>query len=185
IYPSTIDQANDEDVKETGESFKSKLSIAWEAAVDEFNFARTRKVIARITPVLSNEDGFWPPVRTIARLGLGGPQGSGKQMVSWVHHLDLCRAFEHIIQKESLVGPINIAAPSPLENKTFMKKVRKAVGMPIGLPAPSFAIRLGSIFTGVDPSLILDSSHVIPSRLLKSGFDFTYAELDSALEDLI
>lgn len=185
IYPPTIDRANDETVKEVGQGFKAGLSVAWENAVNGFTLPETRSAIIRITPVLNAEDGFLPPIKIITRLGLGGPQGRGDQMVSWIHIEDLCRAIEFIIARDDLSGPINLASPHPIANKTLMRSLRKVLKVPIGLPAPAFAIKLGSVFTGVDPSLILDSSNVIPGRLTASGFEFKYPQIEDSLRSLI
>ncbi len=183
IYPSTTDTPNDERITATGTGFKARLSILWEQAMNDFNLEKTRTVALRISPVLTEASGFLPPIKTIAKLGLGGKQGDGKQMVSWIHHRDLCRAVEFIIDHESMNGPVNLCSPNPLSNKQFMSVVRDSVGAPIGIPAPSFAIKLGSIFTGVDASLILDSSYVIPGILSREGFTFQFPELKEALAD--
>jgi uncharacterized protein (TIGR01777 family) len=185
IYPATIEQANDERVKETGKGFKSELSIAWEEAAKGFDIPHTRQVIMRITPVLTRKDGFLPPILTITRLGLGGPQGSGKQIVSWIHHKDLCRAMEFVMKNQEIKGVVNMAAPGPVSNKLLMRLMRKEVGMPLGIPAPEFAIKLGSRLTGVEPSLILESSHVVPGVLQTHGFRFEFPRLPEALRDLI
>ncbi|NNC84389.1 MAG: TIGR01777 family protein [Flavobacteriales bacterium] len=186
IYPATGPaQANDETVKEIGEGFKSQLSVAWEEAALKFQREGTRQVILRITPVLNAEDGFLPPILRITRLGLGGRQGSGKQMVSWIHYQDLCRAVKFIMDHEGLSGIFNLAAPGPLTNADMMRKLRKAIGMPFGLPAPAFGIKLGAYIMGIEPSLILESSHVVPGALHKAGFDFSYPDFESAIENLI
>jgi NAD dependent epimerase/dehydratase family enzyme len=121
----------------------------------------------------------------LAKTGLGGPQGDGKQMMSWIHIDDFCRAVAFLIEHDNIHGPVNLSSPDARSNASFMRTLRKAVGMPIGLPAPAFAIQIGSRFTGVDPSLILDSRYLSPDLLRKEGFQFEKGTLELALEELL
>lgn len=185
IYPESFDTPQSEDVLETGTGFKAQLSIAWEGAAQELPLPNTRQIITRITPVLDPDAGFIKPLKTITRFGLGGRVASGKQMISWIHYVDLCRAIRFLIVNESLDGVFNVAAPDAKSNADFMHSLRKAMGVPIGIPAPKFAIQLSGPFTGVEPSLILDSSYVGPQRLMKAGFKFKYPDLNLALAELL
>lgn len=184
IYPSDPDTTFDEDSKDYGTGFLARLSKEWEEVFFHYSTEDTRMVAMRISPVLDESAGVWPTLCRIAKLGLGGPQGSGKQYFSWIHRIDLCRAVEHIISDDRIQGPTNMSSPSPMTNKEFMRAIREQLGASIGLPAPGFAIKLGSIITGVDPSLILDSSRFIPKKLLDHGFEFNYLELANALKAL-
>jgi uncharacterized protein (TIGR01777 family) len=184
IYPESFDTPQTEDVLEIGSGFKAQLSVAWEAAAQEFPLPNTRQIITRITPVLDPDAGFIKPLKAITRFGLGGRVASGKQVISWIHYVDLCRAIRFLILEESLDGVFNVTAPDAKSNADFMHTLRKVMGMPIGIPAPKFAIQLSGPFTGVDPSLILDSSYVGPQRLIKAGFEFKYPDLNLALAEL-
>lgn len=184
IYPQSWDIAQDEGVEKIGQSFLSILSKSWEDAFYEEDLP-LRRVAMRITPVLDREEGAFPPLRLIANTGLGGPQGNGKQMMSWIHIDDFCRAVAFLIEKEDIRGPVNLSSPNARSNASFMRALRKAVGMPIGLPAPAFAIQIGSRFTGVDPSLILDSRFLSPALLIQEGFTFEKGTLELAFEDLL
>lgn len=185
IYPQTYEQACTEAEQQHGEGFLAELSVAWEAAVHAVETPSTRKVIARITPVLDAGHGMLPPLLRISRLGLGGQAGNGRQMISWIHHEDLSAAIAFLLEGPRLEGVFNLTAPDARSNKEFMRTLRKALGAPIGLPAPAFAIRMSSLFMGVDPGLILDSNFVAPARLLEAGFTFSYPRLEAALSDLL
>lgn len=71
----------------------------------------------------------------LVRCGLGGPAGDGRQFVSWVHHDDFTRAVRWLIDRDGFEGVVNIAAPEPLPNADFMRELRQAWGMPVGLPS--------------------------------------------------
>ena len=171
---------------ETGASFMGSVALRWEQVLAEANTPRTRKVALRISLVLGRHEGSaFTILRRLARLGLAGRMGSGKQFVSWIHERDFCRAIEWIIQTETLSGPVNITAPVPVTNAEFMRSLRRASGRPIGVPAPALALKLGSIITHTEPGLVLDSRRVVPKRLMASGFSFDFPTYDSALRDLI
>ena len=141
IYPETFDIGCTEDVTEIGTGFLAKLSVAWEEAMHLHPCPNTRKVIARICPVLEANEGFLPPLKQLTKLGLGGQAGNGKQVISWIHHQDIARAFSFLIEQKELTGVFNLGSPDPRSNKEFMRVLRKTVGTGIGLPAPGFAIK--------------------------------------------
>ena len=87
--------------------------------------------------------------------------------------------------REDLSGPVNLAAPNPVTNSEFMKSMRRNFApLGIGLPAPSFAVRLGAVFLRTAPELVLKSRKVVSSVLAESGYRFKYTELAEALESL-
>jgi len=184
IYPQSRDTPMDEQVTESGKGFLAELSEIWEKAFFHHSL-KVRRIALRIAPVLDAQEGAFIPIKRLAKLGLGGAQGPGNQMMSWIHQADFCAAVLHIINKKDIQGPVNMCSPSPVPNREFMRITCKAVGMPIGLPAPSFLIKIGSRIAGVDPSLVMDSQYLSPRKLLKSGFDFHYPELDGALNEII
>jgi uncharacterized protein (TIGR01777 family) len=204
IYKHTFDRAMDEN-GETGatpqakDEFSIEVIRQWEHALnadygarnEEFAqglltsaATRTRKVALRITLVFGRKGGVFPVLRRLARFGLGGPMGSGKQFVSWIHIEDFCRAVEWLIEREDLNGPVNLAAPSPLPNREMMHLLRAACGAPFGLPATEWMLELGAVFLRTETELILKSRRVVPGRMLASGFKFRFPKLDEALKDL-
>lgn len=98
---------------------------SWEKEFFKTNNREVRKIALRTSIVLGNNGGAFPKLKMITKLGLGGKQGRGNQMVSWIHINDFCKAVEWIIQHENISGAINVTAPAPLSNSVMMEKLRK------------------------------------------------------------
>jgi NAD dependent epimerase/dehydratase family enzyme len=119
------------------------------------------------------------------KFGLGGRQGSGKQMYSWVHIEDVCRSIDWIYNHPEMNGTYNISSPFPIHNREFMQTLRKATKTKIGLPAFRWMLAIGAKLIGTEAELILKSRWVVPTKMLDSGFEFKYAELKPALENIV
>jgi uncharacterized protein (TIGR01777 family) len=189
IYKHTFDRPADESgetgaTAEAKDEFSLEVIRQWEQALDEARTPNTRKIPLRITMVFGRESGVFPVLRQLARFGLGGKLGSGKQFVSWIHEEDFCRAIEWLIERKDLSGPVNIAAPNPLPNAEMMRLVRRACGAPFGLPATEWMLEIGAFFLRTETELILKSRRVVPGKLLASGFQFHFSHLEDALRDL-
>lgn len=191
LYKHTFDLDMDEEgaqgaTPEAKDSFLIELIHQWEQAFNEAQTPRTRKVALRTTMVLGmNRNSVVPVLRRLTRLGLGGRMGSGKQLVSWIHEEDYCRAIEWVIAHEALSGPVNFAAPNPLPNAEMMRLFRELCGVPFGLPATEWMLELGAVFLRTETGLIIKSHRVVPGRLLASGFTFRFPHFREALEGLI
>lgn len=176
--------ANTEENEVFSQSFIAEVSKKWESALFQFQFDDVLQVALRTTLVLGTDGGAFPVVNKLARLGLGGRQGSGEQMMSWIHIDDFVNAVDHIIHSQ-ISGPVNMGSPNPLTNASFMKAVRDANGKSCGLPTPEFLLRIGSRIIGTEPELVLDDMYVKPKVLMTSGFEFNYATLELALKNLV
>jgi NAD dependent epimerase/dehydratase family enzyme len=121
----------------------------------------------------------------MTRAGLGGSIGGGKQFVSWIHHADFCRAVRFVIEHTGLSGAINFTSPYPLPQADFMRALRRASHMPIGLPATKWMAEIGAFFLRTDTELLLKSRRVVPARLIEAGFKFQFPEWDAAATDLV
>jgi uncharacterized protein len=189
LYKHTFDHAADE-TGETGATAEAKDEFSievirqWERALEAARTPNTRKIPLRITLVFGPNGGVFPVLRRLARFGLGGKMGSGKQFVSWIHEADFCRAAEWLIERDDLIGPVNLAAPNPLPNAEMMQLVRQACGAPFGLPATEWMLEIGAFFLRTETELILKSRRVVPGKLLASGFQFHFPTLENALRDL-
>jgi hypothetical protein len=189
IYEHTFDRTMNENgatgaTPEAKDEFSIEVIRKWERALNEARTPNTRRIALRTTMVFGTESGVFPVLRRLARFGLGGKMGSGKQFVSWLHEQDFCRAIEWLIEHKDLSGPINLAAPNPLTNAAMMRLVRKECGMPIGLPATEWMLEIGAFFLRTETELILKSRRVVPGKLLASGFQFHFPQLENALRDL-
>lgn len=189
IYKHQFDHAADES-SETGadpeakDEFSIDVIRRWENALNEATTPTTRKVALRISMVFGAGAGVFPVLRRLARFGLGGKMASGKQYVSWIHEEDFCRAIEWLIAHEELSGPVNFAAPNPLTNAEMMRLVRNTCGTPFGLPATRWMLEFGAFFLRTETELIIKSRRVVPGKLLASGFQFHFPQLENALRDL-
>ena len=184
-YKSSEDKVMTETDYEPGTSFMAEVSAQWEQALFAHELYHTKRIAMRTAIVLGKGDGPLKPLSTLAKTGLGGTQGSGRQMVSWIHIEDYYQIIRFLAEKGDIDGPVNFSAPEPVTNTVFMKTLRQTVGMPLGLPAPEFAIRIGASIIGTEADLLLDSSYVTSERLHNAGFTFRHGTLADALKDLL
>ncbi|PYV14429.1 MAG: TIGR01777 family protein [Acidobacteria bacterium] len=170
---------------EAKDEFSVEVATAWERTLNEAQTPLTRKVAMRSALVLGAEkNSVFPVLRRLARLGLGGKMGDGRQFVSWIHQTDFCRAVEWLIAKENFNGPVNIAAPHPVTNREMMETFREICGVPVGLPAARWMLEVGAFVLRTETELVIKSRHVTPQRLIESGFAFQFPCLRQALKDL-
>ena len=105
--------------------------------------------------------------------------------MSWLHQMDMNRIIQRAIEHDTMTGVYIATAPHPVSNAEFMRTLRHAIGMPIGLPAPAWLVRLGApLVMRTDPELALYGRYCVPERLLREGFQFTFPRLEEALRDL-
>lgn len=185
IYVHAETQQMTEATGITGDDFSMGICTQWEAAFFARTSPQTRKVALRTSIVLGNEGGAFPKFRQITRLGLGGIQGHGQQMMSWIHINDFCAAVAYLIGQTHITGPVNITAPAPVRNGEFMQTLRRHCKMPFGLPAPAYLLEVAAAIIGTETELMLKSRNVVPERLQQEGFTFQYATINQALEQLL
>lgn len=170
---------------EAKDEFSVEVATAWERAHNEAQTPLTRKVALRAAMVLgADKNSVFTVLRRLARLGLGGRMGNGRQFVSWIHETDFCCAVEWLITHDQLNGPVNLCAPNPVTNAEMMKILRDICGLPVGLPAAKWMLEIGAFFLRTETELIIKSRRVVPGRLTSSGFDFRFPQLREAIEDL-
>jgi uncharacterized protein (TIGR01777 family) len=184
IYRHAEDRPQDESSGEFHDDFSVQVCRLWEKTFDEQRTPFTRKLTLRIAITLG-EGGVIVPYLNLLKFGLGGRQGNGRQMYSWVHIDDLCRAIGWIYDHEDLEGVFNISSPHPVSNRVFMATLRKVTGNRIGLPANAWMLKLGGLLIGTEAELLLKSRWVLPTRLEQTGFTFRYGGLEEALRAVI
>ncbi len=194
IYAHRIDAPNDELTGIIGgtepnapTTWKFSVDVAkrWEQAAIEAVTPKTRKALMRSAITLSpDHGGIFDVLLGLVRHGLGGTAGNGRQYVSWIHDRDFIRAVYWLIEHEEMSGPINIAAPNPLPNAEFMRMLREAWGISIGLPAAKWMLEIGAFLMRSETELILKSRRVVPTRLLNAGFSFDFPLWSDAASDL-
>jgi uncharacterized protein len=166
-----------------GNGFLFEICQAWEAATGPASQAGIRVVNLRFGMVLSPAGGALQKMLPPFKLGLGGRIGSGAQFMSWIAIDDAVGAIHQALSTESLRGPVNAAAPTPVTNAEFTRTLARALRRPAFMPVPSFAARMA--FGEMADALLLASARVIPVRLRESGYHFRFPELEGALRYLL
>lgn len=183
IYQHSLDKQMDEVDGEIGDDFSMNVAKSWEKTFFETETPNTKKTALRTSIVLGKSGGAFLPLKNLTKLGFGGRQGKGNQFISWIHENDFARAIEFILEKE-LTGVVNIVSPKPIRNASFMKILRKSLGVPTGIPIGEKLLKFGAKIIGTETELVLKSRNVIPKRLVENGFEFEFGELEKALENL-
>jgi uncharacterized protein len=180
-YGSRDDEVLTED-SPSGTGFLPEVCREWESATEAASRDGVRTVNVRTGIVLSRNGGALKPMLLPFRLGVGGKIGSGRQWWSWIHIEDFAGAVLHLLQSDSIKGPVNMVSPNPVTNAEFTKTLAGVQRRPAVLPVPAFTTRL--IFGEFADEGILASTRVEPKALLDSGFNFKFSQLESALGDL-
>ena len=194
LYAHRYDAGNDEFSGVIGgheehapETWKFSIDVAqaWERACAEAQVPATRKVVLRSAMTMSPDaGGIFDTLLGLVRRGLGGAAGDGRQFVSWIHGDDFVRAVRWLIDHDDFEGVVNVASPHPLPNAEFMRILRDAAGVRIGLPASRWMLEIGAVFLRTETELILKSRRVVPRRLLDRGFAFSYPRWPEAARQL-
>ncbi|NKI41510.1 TIGR01777 family protein [Streptomyces sp. LD120] len=161
-----------------GEGFLPELCVEWEGAAAPAAEAGVRTVFARTGLVVSREGGAWQRLIPLFRAGLGGRMGNGRQFWSFISLHDEVAALRHLIDEESLTGPVNLTAPHPVTNAEATRAMSRVLRRPALLPAPAPALRL---VLGEMAGDVLGGSRVLPTRLNDSGFRFAFPHIEEAI----
>jgi uncharacterized protein (TIGR01777 family) len=195
IYAHRFDAPNDEATGIIGGHepdapgywrYSIEIAEAWERELAAANTPRTRRVAMRMAIVMAPDPaGTFGILHRLVRLGLGGPIAGGAQYVSWIHDRDLARAVAWLLDRDDVEGPVNLAAPEPLPQREFMRALRAAVGVPIGLGGTRWMLEIAAFLHRTDSELLLKSRRVVPARLLGAGFRFEFPSWPAAARDLV
>jgi len=162
--------------------FLSEVCDLWERAGQTLESVTSRLVILRIGTVLSDEGGALDKMVPPIKLGMASYLGSGKQWMSWVHIKDITKMMIHFIEHDNTQGIYNGVSPNPMTNKEFTKVLKKVINrFALVLPAPTLAIK--TIF-GELSRLVLNSNRVSAEKVMATGFEFSFPDLESALREL-
>lgn len=164
-------------------SFLAEVVKVWEKSADQFSDLEMRVVKLRIGIVLSPEGGALPKIVKPIRYGFGASLGSGRQYVSWIHVDDLAEMFIQAIENQNMIGVYNAVAPNPVSNQELTKKSAKVLKKGMFLPnVPSFMLKL---MMGEMANIVLGGLNISGQKILDTGFQFQYTEIEKALEDLL
>ncbi len=166
----------------SGTSFENRVVQAWEESSRAVEELGVRRVVARLAVVFSTRGGALPRMLLPFKLFAGGPLGSGRQPVSWIHIDDLVAALRFFITHAEAKGVYNVAAPQTLTNAELAHCIGRVMRRPAFIPAPAFAIRL--VF-GEMATVVLDGRRVAADKLQSAGFTFRYPQAEAALQHLL
>jgi uncharacterized protein (TIGR01777 family) len=165
-----------------GDDFLAGVGKNWEQEALKAQTKGIRVVLTRFGIVLDRDGGAMAKMVPAFRFFLGGPLGSGEQWFPWIHMHDLLSAYQWVIENSEVNGPVNFCAPQPVRNRELAKKLGIALNRPAFMPAPVFMIKL---LLGEFGESLLNSQRAVPAKLEKLGFKFRYADIDSALREIV
>ncbi|MFF2455108.1 epimerase [Isoptericola sp. NPDC058082] len=210
IYRYATDRPQTESDGELGTGFSVDVARSWERELFAGDLPGTRRVALRMAIVLGGPASGL--LARIARLGVGGPQhdgwwfqhrryrgigdeptggpvpihrSGGRQRFSWIHVDDVLAAIRFLDAHDELTGPVNLSAPHPSDNRTLMAELRRAVGMPVGIPTPRWLLEPALWALRNESELVLKSRWVLPETLSAAGFDFLWPDLGPAIDDAV
>jgi uncharacterized protein (TIGR01777 family) len=175
----------DEELDESnahGDDLLARVCIDWEKAAQAVTAAGVRLVILRVGVVLDKAGGALAKMLTPFKMFVGGPIGAGRQYVSWIHHEDMAGLILLGLDNGQASGPLNGTAPRPETNRAFSKALGRALHRPSFMRTPKFMLRL---MLGKVASVITSGQRVLPRKALELGYTFKFADIDSALRDVL
>ncbi|MEU6675575.1 TIGR01777 family oxidoreductase [Streptomyces sp. NPDC046925] len=176
-YGDTGERAVDESAP-AGQGFLPSLCVEWEGAAAAAHEAGIRTVFARNGLVVAREGGAWGRMFPLFKAGLGGRLGNGRQYWSHISLHDAVAALRHLLDTESLSGPVNVTAPEPRTNREVTAAMGRVLHRPTLFTAPSPALR---VVLGEMAGDVLGSQRVLPTRLLESGFSFAFPGIEESI----
>ena len=180
-YGTRSDEPLDED-STPGKGFLARVCRNVESSTEKIEQLAVRCVVIRTGVVLGRDGGAFAKLAKPFRFYLGGHIGSGRQWFSWIHLEDEVAAIKFLMENEHLKGVFNLTAPQPVTMKEFCKTLGKVLHRPAWLNVPAFAARLA--FGEMADEMLLSGQKVLPKRLLNSGFDFKYTDVEQTLKDI-
>jgi uncharacterized protein (TIGR01777 family) len=165
-----------------GSDFLARLCVEWEQEARAAETPATRVCIVRTGLALSPDGGALPPMLLPFRFGLGGPLGSGRQYLPWIHADDWTQLAVWLMETGTATGAFNATAPEPVTNGEFARTLGRVLHRPAVLPAPAFAMRL---VLGEMSAMLLTGQRALPAHAEGLGFRFSYRALEPALKSLL
>lgn len=181
IYNHTSEQLQDEYSKLYADDFLANVVKKWEEEFFSIEIPQIRKIALRTSVVLGQNGGAFPLLNRLSKTGLGGKQGNGMQMFSWIYLEDYFRIVEFIIENQTIQGVVNASSPYPVSNSQLMKKINKANKIFLALPSPKIILKIASYFLNFQPDIILDSVNVCSTKLKELHFEYIAPDLEMAL----
>lgn len=188
VQASAVGYYGDRGEEELGESsgpgsgFLAGVARRWEESTLGVERLGVRRVVIRSAVVLGRGGGFLGRMVPVFRRYVGGPAGSGRQWISWIHIADEVRAIRFLLEHGDLSGPFNLAAPAPVRNGEFARELGRALHRPSRVRTPGFLLRLA--LGEMAEELILSGQRALPRRLIEAGFRFSYTGIGEAFREI-
>lgn len=164
--------------KPAGHDYLAEVCVAWEKAAKPA--PGQRLVYLRTGIVISTKGGALPPLRDLAKAGLGGQIAGGKMIMPWIDVDDWVGILNHLLMVDR-EGPVNLVAPNPVTNGDFMEALRHQLKRPWSPPVPLPFFKIGAALKNIEPTVALISQNVVPQAALESGYQFRYPTLAESL----
>lgn len=181
-YYGNVEEGEVTEASPPGEGFLAELCANWEAAARKASEHGVRVVLPRTGVVLGGKGGALDKMTPPFRFFVGGPIGTGRQWMPWIHLADVTGIVRFAIAREGLRGPVNAVAPDPVRMKDFCAALGAALGRPSWAPVPGFVVR---IVAGEVASMVLGGQRAVPAALLAAGYRFRHPALAEALVDAL
>lgn len=182
---SGLNEMQDETSIAVGSGYLAQLTRRWEAAASAFELSDTARVILRVSPVLTRQQGMFAELLRLTRWRLGGKVAEGKQLVSWIHEHDFVQLVQWVIEQSNPRRIYHACSPNPITQAALMKTIRESTGISFGLPLPRPLVHIGALVKGIDPSVLLDSVPATTRYTVEDGFAFTYGKPRDAIVNLV
>lgn len=169
--------------KRSGSAFLQDMIDEWEATALEAQRFGSAVTLLRTGVVFDLQDGALPALMKPFRMYVGGPIGTGRQVVSWISTRDAARAIAFLLERRDVIGPVNLTSPGAVSNRDLAKALGIALARPSVFPTPAFGIR--ATMGQMGDELIVKGQHVYPAKLLKAGFAFDHPTLEAYFSDVI
>lgn len=176
IYGARGDEPITEETP-AGGGFLAGLGAAWEKEALGAG-PQARVVLLRTGLVLARDGGALPQLARPFQMFVGGPIGSGRQYLPWIHLDDWTALAAWAITNSAVSGPLNATAPNPVTNAEFARTLGRVLHRPAFFPAPAFAVRL---LLGEMSEVALTGQQAFPEKAHSLGFEFRYPLLEPAL----
>jgi len=165
-----------------GRDWQAGVCQQWEDSTKGVEENGVRRVVTRGGIALTTQGGAFTRLMFPFKFFVGGPLGSGKQYISWLHMADQVAATRFLIDNSDARGIYNLSSPNPMTNKEFAQTIGTVMGRPAIIPVPEFAFR--TMFGEVS-TVVVDGQRVIPKRLQELGYQFKYPELEPAIRNIL
>ena len=180
-YYGTSETATFDETSPSGNDFLAQVCQTWEAEAQKVKEAGVRLAIIRTGIVLGNGGALAKMIGPY-QFFAGGPIGSGRQWLSWIHRDDLVNLIIEVLKRPELEGTFNATAPNPARMEQFSQTLGDVMNRPSWLPVPGFALDL---LLGEGAKVVLEGQQVLPKKTQSVGFQYQYPELKSALTEIV